>query len=111
MKDSPFWSVTVPRLLSTYAIVNFAILWVGFATAWFVNREWLDLLWNGVRALPLAAQVVVWVTFLPIMTGLWAWESSWSLLLRLIAFAGMVIWTLSAVSSFARAMHRVQHPG
>jgi hypothetical protein len=33
MRDSSFWSVTVPRVLSKYAIVIFAILWVGFAIA------------------------------------------------------------------------------
>jgi len=66
MRDSSFWSVTVPRVLSTYAIVIFAILWVGFAIAVVVNREWLDLLWNWVRALPSVAEIIAWVFFLPI---------------------------------------------
>ena len=104
MKDSSFWSVTVPRVLSTYAIVGFAILWVGFAIALVVNREWLDLLWNWVRALPPVAEIIVWVVFLPIMVGLWIWESSWSVLVRLLAFAGIVGWNLLAVSSFLQAM-------
>jgi hypothetical protein len=104
MRDSSFWDVTVPRVLSTYAIAIFAIWWVGFAIAWVVNREWLDLVWNGVRALPSVAQVVVWVFFLPIMVGLWIWESSWSALANLLALAGIVVWTLLAVSSFLRAM-------
>ena len=102
MRDSPFWSVTVPRVLSTYAIVIFAILWVGFAIALVVNREWLDLLWNWVRALPPVAEIIVWVFFLPITVGLWIWESSWPALVRLLAFAGIVFWTLLAVSSFFR---------
>ena len=104
MRDSSFWSVTVPRVLSTYAIVIFAILWVGFAIALVVNREWLDLLWNWVRALPSVAEIIVWVLFLPIMVWLWIWESSWSALVRLLAFAGLVVWTLLAVSSFLRAV-------
>ena len=104
MRDSSFWSVTVPRVLSTYAIVIFAILWVGFAIALVVNREWLDLLWNWVRALPSVAEIIVWVLFLPIMAGLWIWESSWPALVRLLAFAGIVVWTLLAVSSFLRAV-------
>jgi hypothetical protein len=89
MRDSSFWSVTVPRVLSTYAIVIFAILWVGFAIALVVNREWLDLLWNWVRALPSVAEIIVWVLF-P--------------LVRLLAFAGIVVWTLLAVSSSLRAV-------
>ena len=103
MRDSSFWSVTVPRVLSTYAIVIFAILWIGFATALVVNREWLDLLWNWVRALPAVAEIIVWVIFLPIMVGLWIWESSWPAIVRLVGFAGIVAWTLLAVSGLSRA--------
>ena len=80
------------------------MLWVGFAIALVVNREWLDLLWNWVQALPSVAEIIVWVLFLPIMVGLWIWESSWSDLVRLVAFAGIVVWTLLAVSSFLRAV-------
>ena len=104
MKDSSFWSVTVPRVLSAYAIVIFVVLWVGFVITLVVNPEWLDLLWNWVRALPSAAEIIVWVLFLPIMVGLWIWESSLTSLVRLLAFAGIVVWTLMAVSSFLRAM-------
>ena len=104
MRDSSFWSVTVPRVLSTYAIVIFAMLWVGFAIALVVNPEWLDLLWNWVRALPSVAEIIVWVLFLPIMTGLWIWESSWPAFANLLAFAGIVVWTLLAVFSFLRAV-------
>jgi hypothetical protein len=106
MRGSSFWSVTVPRVLGTYAVLIFAILWVGFAVALAVDREWLDLLWNWVRALPPVAEIIVWVHFLPIMVGLWIWESSWPTLVRLLAFAGLVVWTLLAVSSFVRSMRR-----
>jgi hypothetical protein len=104
MKDSSFWSTIVPRILSTYAIVIFAVLWVGFAIALVVNPEWLDLLWNWVRALPFVAEIIVWVLFLPIMAGLGIWESSWPVLVRLLAFAGIVVWTSLAVSSFLRTV-------
>jgi hypothetical protein len=104
MRDSSFWSRTFSRVLSTYAIVIFVLLWVGFAIALVVNPEWLDLLWNWVRALPLVAEIVVWVALLPIMVGLWIWESSWPAFVRLLASAGIVGWTLLAVSSFVRAV-------
>ena len=48
MRALSFWDVTFPRVLSTYAIVIFAMLWVGFAIALLVNREWLDLIWKWV---------------------------------------------------------------
>ena len=104
MRDSSFWSVAVARVLGTYAMVIFAILWVGFAIALVVNREWLDLLWNWVRALPAVAEIIIWLLFLPILVGLWTWESSWSTLVTLLACAGLVVWTLLAVSSFLRAV-------
>ena len=106
MRDSSFWSITVSRVLSTYAVIIFTILWIGFAIALVVNPEWLDLFWNWVRALPPVVEILVWVLFLPIMVGLWIWESSWSALVRLLALAGVVVWTLLAVSSFVRAVRR-----
>jgi len=104
MRASPFWNVTVPRVLSTYAVVIFAMLWAGFAIVLAVNRGWLDLLWNGVQALPTLAKIIVWVLFLPIMVGLWIWESAWPETLRLLAFAGIVVWTLVAVFNFLKVV-------
>ena len=104
MRESSFWNVTFARVLSTYAIVIFVMLWVGLTLALVVNNEWLDLLWNWVRALPPVVEIVIWVFFLPIMVGLWVWESSWPALVSLLAFAGIIVWTLLAVSSFLRAV-------
>ena len=102
MSDSTFWDVTVPRVLGTYANVIFLVLWVGFIAALVVNREWLDVLWNWAQALPIVARIIVWVLFLPILVGLWIWESTWSVLGRLVGFAGIVAWTLLAVTSLIR---------
>jgi hypothetical protein len=104
MRDSSFWGVTVPRVLSTYAILIFAMLWAGFAIALVVNHEWLGLVWDWVRTLPSLVEIIVWVLFLPIMAGLWIWESSWPALVSLLAFAGIVVWTLLALNSFRRAV-------
>ena len=104
MIDSSFWSGIFTRVLSTYAIVIFAILWVGFAIALVANREWLDLLWNWVGDLPTITEIIVWVFFLPIIVGLWIWESSWSTLVSVLALAGIVVWTLLAVFSFWRVV-------
>ena len=82
----------------------FAMMWGAFALALVVNPVWLDVLWNWVRALPLVAEIIAWVLFLPGMVGLWIWESSWPVLVRLLASAGIVVWTALAVSSFVRAV-------
>ena len=102
MRDSSFWSVTVPRAMSIYANVVFLVLWVGFAIALVVNREWLDALWNWAQALPLIPKIIAWVIFTPIMVGLWIWASFWPTLGRLAGLAGIVAWTLVAVSSLYR---------
>ena len=106
MEDSSFQSLTVRRGLSTYANVIFAILWIGFAIALVGNREWLDLLWNWVRALPAVVEIIIWVLFLPIMVGIWIWESSGSALVHLFGLAGIVLWTALAVYSFLQAVYR-----
>jgi hypothetical protein len=90
--------------MSIYAIAIFVVLWVGFVIALVVDRGFLDTLWNWVRALPLVAEIIVWVLFLPITVGLWIWQSSWPALLRLLGFGGIVVWTLVALSSLMKAM-------
>jgi len=82
----------------------FAILWVGFAVALVVNREWLDLVWNYAQALPIVLRIMVWVVFLPVMVGLWIWQSSWPLYGQLLGLAGIVGWTMLAVNSFIKAV-------
>lgn len=104
MRESSFWSGTFARALSLYAIAIFAVMWVGFVIALAVNREWLDVLWDWAQALPLVPRILFWVVLLPIMVGLWIWESTWSPLARLVGLAGLVAWTLVAVSSFVRNM-------
>ena len=103
MKSSVFWDVTVPRILSTYAIGMFVILWIGLVLALLVNPTWLDTLWIWVQTLPLILRIIVWLVFLPILTGLWIWQSSWPVLVRLLAGVGMVGWTWMAISSFIKA--------
>ena len=103
MRDSSFWNVIVPRTVGTYANLIFLVLWVGFITALVVNREWLDVLWNWTQALPMVPRIIVWVLFLPIMVGLWIWESSWPALVHLVGFTCIVAWTLLAMSSLYRA--------
>ena len=102
MRDSSFWSVLATRVLNICAIVIFAVLWVGFVIALIVNPEWLDSLWDWVRGLPIVAEIIAWLVFLPIVVGLWIWTSSWPILVQLLAGAGIVGWTLVAVSGFLR---------
>jgi hypothetical protein len=102
MSETSFWNDTFAKILTLYANLIFVVLWVGFVIALIVNRLWLDQLWIWVGGLPLVPRIIVWVLILPIMVGLWIWESSWPTLGRIVGFAGIVGWTLLAVSSVFR---------
>ena len=72
----------------------FAILWAGFAVALIWSHGSLDAAWQWVRSLPLIVQGIVWVLFLPVMIGLWIWETTWPLVLRLVVVVSIAGWNL-----------------
>jgi len=41
------------------------------------------------RGLPFIVQAVVWLLVLPVAAGLWIWETSWPLWLRLVLVIGL----------------------
>jgi len=75
----------------------FAIIWIAFAVGLIWSQGSLDQAWNAVRGLPLIVQVVVWLFFLPVMIGLWIWETSWPLVVRLVLVVGVAGWNLLVV--------------
>jgi hypothetical protein len=74
--------------------VVFAMLWAAFAAAMVWSQGSLDQVWQAVRDLPLILQGVVWVLLLPVMAGLWIWETSWALLIRVVLVLGVAGWNL-----------------
>jgi ABC-type amino acid transport system permease subunit len=72
----------------------FAIIWIAFAVGLIWSQGSLDQAWNAIRGLPLIVQVVVWLLFLPVMIGLWIWETSWPLIVRLVLVVGVAGWNL-----------------
>jgi ABC-type amino acid transport system permease subunit len=72
----------------------FAIIWIAFAAGLVVSQGSVDQAWQTIRELPLIVQIVVWVLFLPVMVGLWVWETSWPLIVRLVLVAGVAGWNL-----------------
>jgi hypothetical protein len=85
----------IPGLVSSgVAFFAFAALWFGFGLALIVSQGSLDAAWHWIRELPLLVQGVVWVLFLPVVAGLWIWETTWPLVVRLILVAGLAWWNL-----------------
>jgi hypothetical protein len=77
------------RIINIVAFTVLTLLWLGFGVALLFNRELLDTIWQSYRSSPLIVQGVVALLTLPVVAGLWIWETSWPLLLRLILVAGL----------------------
>lgn len=74
--------------------VIFAVIWIAFASAVVWSQGSLDETWQRVRDLPLLVQGFAWLLLLPVMAGLWIWETTWPLVVRLVLVAGLAGWTL-----------------
>lgn len=72
----------------------FAFIWIVFAAGLIWSQGSVDQAWQSIRDLPLIAQIVVWVLFLPVMVGLWVWETTWPLVVRLVVVIGIAGWNL-----------------
>jgi nucleoside permease NupC len=77
------------RIINLLAFSVLTLLWLAFAAALLFNRELLDITWQAFRGWPLIIQVVVGLLVLPVTAGLWIWQTSWPLILRLVLVAGL----------------------
>ena len=50
--------------------------------------------WQRIRSLHLLVQLILWLLFLPVMLGLWIWQTSWPVWLRLLLVAGLAWWNV-----------------
>ena len=74
--------------------VIFLLMWVAFGAALVFSQGSIDELWATIGGLPFVVQALAWLLLLPVMAGLWVWETSWPLLVRLILIAGVAGWSL-----------------
>lgn len=79
---------------SGIAFVVFGLLWLAFAAGLIWSHGGIDAAWDWLRGLPWIVQGVVWLLFLPVTAGLWVWETSWPLVLRLVLVAALAGWSL-----------------
>ncbi len=85
----------IPFMVSSgMLLVLFAGLWAAFGRALVTDRSALDAAWLRIRRLPLVAQALVWLLFLPPMAGLWIYRRPWRAAYRLTLIAGLAGWTL-----------------
>ena len=73
---------------------SFAVLWVALGAGMLLSQGSVDQVWETIRDLPLIVQAVVWLLFLPLMIGLWVWESSWPVIVRVVVVVAIAGWNL-----------------
>ncbi len=74
--------------------VAFAALWVAFGGALVVSQGSIDGAWHWIGSLPIVVQGVAWLLFLPVLAGMWVWETTWPLVVRLVLVGGLAGWNL-----------------
>jgi hypothetical protein len=72
----------------------FTSLWVAVAVLVISRPNTLDQTWENFRSLPLIAQGVLGFLFLPVVAGVWVWETSWPLVIRLALLATLAWWNI-----------------
>lgn len=77
------------RIINILAFAVLTLLWLAFGAALLFNRELLDTVWQSFRSWPILLQLVTGLLVLPVTAGLWIWETSWPLILRLILVVGL----------------------
>ena len=82
------------RVINIFAFAVLTLLWLAFGAALLFNRELLDAVWQSVRSWPLVIQIVVGLLVLPVALGLWIWQTSWPIWLRLILVVGLGLITI-----------------
>ena len=72
----------------------FTLLWLAFIAALIFRRDMLNNVWQSIRRLPLVVQLLLWLLFLPVILGLWIWQTAWPLWLRLVLVLGLAWWNV-----------------
>lgn len=75
-------------------LAGYAVLWAAVLLGLAADPSAVDAAWRTIGAWPLPVQGLAWLLFLPVMAGLWAWETDWPLALRIVAVLGLAAWNL-----------------
>jgi hypothetical protein len=85
-----------PFISPKLAFAAVLLLWIAFGVTLAANPGGLSALWGTIQGLWLPIRAAVWLFFLPWVLGLWAWQSDWSIWLRLALVSGLVAATVAA---------------
>jgi hypothetical protein len=90
----PLSNAVVSVASSGLLLAVFAVLWIAFGAALIWSQGSLDAAWAWIHSLPLIAQGAAWLLFLPVVAGLWIWETTWPLVVRVALVAGLAGWNI-----------------
>ena len=88
------WRFPMNMLINLSAFAILTILWLGFSAALIFDRALLDTIWQSFRGLPFFLQIIVGLLVLPVVIGLWIWETDWPFWVRIVLVAGLAIATV-----------------
>ena len=76
-------------LINIIAFTVLTVLWIGFGAALLLNRELLDKAWRLFRSWNILIQLFVTLLVLPVVLGLWIWQTRWPGWVRLAILVGL----------------------
>jgi hypothetical protein len=85
-------------VIALAAFTIFAAMWLAFAVAILTNPSNIDGTWKNLLDLPLLGKGLLAFLFLPVVAGMWIWETSWHYITSLAGVAGLAWFTIYAFS-------------
>jgi hypothetical protein len=76
-------------LINFFAFSVLTLLWLGFGAALLFDRELLLRAWRLFRSWNIFIQLFVALLVLPVVLGLWIWQTRWPGWVRLLLVAGL----------------------
>lgn len=76
-------------LINILAFTILTLLWLGFGAAMLFDRERLPKAWRLFRGWNLFLQLFMALLALPVVLGLWIWQTRWPGWVRLVLVAGL----------------------
>ncbi len=93
------------QIINISAFTILTLLWLGFGAALVFHPDVLGTVWHVFRWWPLFGQLVVALLTLPVVLGLWIWETDWPLWLRLVLVIGLAWVTIVTFFPKKTAVH------
>lgn len=76
-------------VINITAFIVLTLLWIGFLGALLFNREILNQAWKAFRRMNIVLQVVIGLLILPVVIGLWIWNTRWPVWVRSLLVLGL----------------------